>query len=130
APQLSSYLQSANYTIPTITSVLIGLSQFVVQWPWAWIGLPFIVGIGFKLAYRIFPNFRSLGIYIPGIRSMIFGYYYASISKVLYLQLKHGHSLVNSLKNIQEAYTTDWIAPILKNIVSKLEQGVSFTTML
>ncbi|QOL19855.1 type II secretion system F family protein [Candidatus Bodocaedibacter vickermanii] len=130
APQLSSYLQNTNYTIPTITSVLIGLSQFVVHWPVIWISLPFVVGIGFKTVYRRFPNLRSVGVYIPGIRSLIFGYYYASISKVLYLQLKHGHSLVNSLKNIQEAYATDWIAPVLKKIVSKVEQGVSLTTML
>lgn len=130
APQLSSYLQNTNYTIPTITAVLISLSQFVVQWPWVWISSPFIVGMGVKAAYRLFPNLRSLGVYIPGIRSLIFGYYYASISKVLYLQLKHGHSLVNSLKNTQEAYAIDWIEPILKKIVSKIEQGVSLTTML
>lgn len=130
APQLSSYLQNTQYKIPTITALLIDLSQFVVRWPWLWISSPFIIGIGFKAVYKMFPNLRSLGVYIPGIRSLIFGYYYASISKVLYVQLKHGHSLVNSLKNIQEAYSTDWINPILKNIVSKLEQGVSFTTML
>ncbi|MDP3936392.1 MAG: type II secretion system F family protein [Alphaproteobacteria bacterium] len=130
APQLSAYLQNTNYTIPTITKLLLGLSQFVVEWPWVWISSPFIIGIGFKAVYQMFPNLRSIGVYIPGIRSLIFGYYYASISKVLYLQLKHGHSLVNSLKNVQEAYDPDWIEPILKNIVIKIEQGVSLTTML
>lgn len=130
APQLSAYLQNTNYTVPTLTTVLIKVSQFVVNWPLAWLGLPFAIGIVFKLAYRSFPNLRSLGIYIPGIRTLILGYYYASISKVLYLQLKHGHSLVNSLKNIQKAYVNDWMGAILKQIVIKVEQGVSFTTML
>jgi type IV pilus assembly protein PilC len=130
APQLSSYLQNTAYTVPTLTSLLMGLSQFVVQWPWVWISFPFIVGIGFKAVYRMFPNLRSVGVYIPGIRSLIFGYYYASIAKVLYLQLKHGHSLVNSWKNVQTAYAEDWIEPIFKKIAIKIEQGVSLTTML
>jgi|GEM_PF-2506683 type II secretory pathway component PulF len=130
APQLSSYLSTTHYSVPTLTTVLINLSQWVVKWPWAWLGLPFLIGSGLKILHQIFPNLRSLGIYFPGIRTLIFGYYYASISKVLYLQLKHGHSLVNSLKRIQDAYATDWIGLILKKIVIKIEQGVSFTTML
>lgn len=130
APQLSAYLNTTHYTVPTLTTVLIDISQFVVNWPWAWLGLPFAIGFGLKILYRSFPNLRSLGIYMPGIRTLIFGYYYASISKVLYLQLKHGHSLVSSLKRIQDAYANDWIESILKEIVVKVEQGVSFTTML
>ena len=130
APQLSAYLNTSNYTVPPLTTVLINLSQFVVKWPLVWLGLPFVIGLGFKLLYRSFPNLRSIIVYIPGFRTLILGYYYTSISKVLYLQLKHGHSLVNSLKSIQEAYATDWMGLILKKIVIKVEHGVSLTTML
>lgn len=130
APQLSSYFQQTNYLVPAFTQILIELSQFIVKWPWVWIGSPFLVIGSMKAFYRLIPNLRSIGLYLPSIRSIILGYYYASISKVLYLQLKHGHSLIDSLKGLEQAYRSDWIHPILINITHHIEKGMVLSASL
>lgn len=45
APQLSAYLNTTHYTVPTLTTVLIDISQFVVNWPWAWLTLCYRVWV-------------------------------------------------------------------------------------
>jgi len=130
APQLKSYFQQTNYELPLLTTALLKLSQFVTQWPLLWIILPFVIVIGCKILYRAFPKKQTFWIYLPGLRSVILGYYYASLSKVLYLQLKHNHSLIDSLKTLQQAYISDWIHPVLAHILSNIEQGLSLSASL
>lgn len=130
APQLSSYFQQTNYEVPTFTEALIKLSHFIGEWPWVWIALPFIIIGGVKVGYKLIPNVRSIGLYLPGIRSLVLGYYYASIAKILYLQLKHGHSLTESFKSVEHSYQSDWMHPILAKITLTIEKGMSLSESL
>jgi len=130
APQLSSYFQQTNYQVPVFTQTLIKLSQFIIAWPWVWLGSPLIFIVSIKVFYKSLPNLRSMGLYLPVIRSIILGYYYTSISKVLYLQLKHGHSLIESFRGLERAYRSDWIHPILINISNHIEKGMTLSVSL
>lgn len=130
APQLSTYFQHMNQPIPPFTTLLLQLSTWVIQWPWLWIIFPFLMILIIKGLYRLAPGIRGIAIYIPGIKSWILGYYYASISKVIYLQLRHGYSLVDSLKSIEKTYANDWIYPTLHEIRTSVEKGISFASAL
>lgn len=129
-PQLEGYFKEVTYTLPMLTRILIQISHFVGEWPAAWIALPFI-GIGLiKILLRIYGGFSNLVVYIPGIQSFILGYYYTLIAKVLYLQLRHGYSLLQSLKIIRRIYASGWLGPILSKMILKIEKGVPFSEAL
>lgn len=130
APQLSMYFHENMENLPMLTLMLIQTSQFVVQRPTEFLALPFILFIAIKCVGKISPVSHAIGFYLPGIRTVWLGYYYTFISKVLYLQLRHGHSLVESFENLQKIYALDWIGPTLKRITYKIQQGVPLTNAL
>lgn len=130
APQLSSFFQTTHYTLPSLTSFLISLSQFVVNWPSVWILTPIIMIGCLKGLCRIFPNMQQLLLYIPGIKGAVLGYYYTNMAQIAYLHLKHGHSLLYSLKRLQKAFELDWMGQVLQQVIPEIEQGVSLTASL
>lgn len=130
APQLSSFFQTTNYTIPPLTSFLMSLSHMVVKWPWIWILFPFVAVGGIKAICRMIPNLQRIVIYIPGFKVLILGYYYTTMAKMAYLHLKHGHSLLYCMKRLQNGYESSWMGGVLTQVVAQIEQGISLTAAL
>lgn len=130
APQLTSFFQTTDYTLPPLTSFLISLSQFVVNWPSLWILSPLMFLLGLKGISKMFPNVQRLLLYIPGINQIVLGYYYTNMAKIAYLHLKHGHSLLYSIQRLQKAFLSDWMGRILTQVISHIEHGVSLSVAL
>lgn len=130
APQLSIYFHENMESLPKLTLTLIQISQFVVKRPLEFIAIPFVLWFAIKYTGRFFPILHNIFVYLPGPRTVWLGYYYTFISKVLYLQLRHGHSLVESFENLQKIYALDWIGTLLKRITYKIQQGVPLRNAL
>lgn len=130
APQLTSFFETTQYTLPPLTSFLIDVSQFVVNWPSLWILSPLIIIGCLKLIRPLFPNIQRILLYLPGIRRVVLGYYYTNMAQIVYLHLKHGHSLLYSFQQLHKAFEFDWMGHILRKVTSEIEQGISLSAAL
>ncbi len=130
APQLSSYLQQIDVEIPLITKILLVVSQWVVEWPWIWGAFPFGVFVSIRLFMQMVPGIKKYVVYIPGLREIVLEYYYAVFSKVIALQLKHGYSLVESVRGMERLNSQGELGRVLQDISFRIMQGVSLTEAL
>ena len=132
-PKLKTMFTQNNQELPAITKILLGMSDFMVNW-W-WLVLIFVVGLVIFLRYWLATEKGSKAIHvlqitIPGLKNIFEGIYMYRFTRTMSMLAGAGVPLLDTLRITATVMDNPVYEEAIVRVSSQVEKGMSLSAQL
>lgn len=129
-PQLKTLFSNAGSTMPTLTRLLIGFSEFLTQWWWFLALVVVGAALGFK-AYVSQPAGRAwwdrAKLHLPLVGAILNARFFTQFAQTLATLVTSGVPLLTGLRLMHKANANLYIQGLLERVVEMVSDGGALT---
>jgi type II secretory pathway component PulF len=132
-PQLKTLFSNAGSTMPLLTRMLIGFSEFLTSWWW----LLLVLGVAFGMAFKAYTSqpagrvwWDRVKLDLPLVGAVLSARFFTQFAQTLATLVTSGVPLLTGLRLMHKANTNTYVQDLLGRVVEMVSDGGALTRAL